>query len=194
MTSGADVSGRILALNGAVTMITDTIAVCSSSSGGGVPPEPCRDFITGGGWIGRTSDAKDHKNDKATFGVSGGIKNGKFWGQLSYNDHDGVKVKSTSITDYIVINSVTRQIDGIAKVNNRGAFNYTVVVVDNGEPGRKDSFSLKLSNGYSVAGTLLGGNIQLHTKCGESHDNNNKENYIDIDEDNGNKNCDFDWE
>ncbi len=194
MTSGAKVSGRILALNGAVTMITDTIAVCSSSSGGGVPPEPCRDFVTGGGWIGRTSDGKDHRNDKATFGVSGGIKNNKFWGQLSYNDHNGVKVKSTSITDYIVINSVTREIDGIAKVNNRGAFNYTVVVVDNGEPGRNDSFSLKLSNGYSASGTLLGGNIQLHTKCGESRDKNDKENYIDNDEDNGNKNCDFDWE
>jgi Ice-binding-like len=194
MTSGADVSGRILALNGAVTMITDTVAVCSSSSGGGVPPEPCRDFVSGGGWISRTSDAKGHEKEKATFGVSGGIKNSKFWGQLSYNDHDGVKVKSTSITDYIIIDSVTRQIEGIAKVNNKGAFNFTVVVVDNGEPGRNDSFSLNLSNGYSASGTLVGGNIQLHTKCGESHDNRDKEDYFDRDEEDGNKSCDFDWD
>ncbi|MFH0894657.1 MAG: ice-binding family protein [Bacteroidota bacterium] len=38
MTSGANVSGRILALGGAVTMITDTISVCGSSGGGTFPP------------------------------------------------------------------------------------------------------------------------------------------------------------
>jgi len=54
MTSGANVSGRMLALNGAVTMITDTIATCGS--GTVPPPPPCRDFVTGGGWIGEGSD------------------------------------------------------------------------------------------------------------------------------------------
>lgn len=197
MTSGADVTGRILALNGAVTLITDTISVCNGSSssgggGGGVPPEHCRDFVTGGGWIEGFFDAKSHKECKATFGVSGGIKNGEFWGQLSYNDHDGVKVKSTSVTDYIVIDSVTRKIEGIAKINGKGSFTYTVVVVDNGEPGRNDSFSLNLSNGYSASGKLIGGNIQLHTKCGQSSNKGGKENYHDIDEEDGIKNCDND--
>jgi len=192
MTSGANVSGRILALNGEVTMITDTISACTGSGGGVFPPKPCRDFVTGGGWIKGNFDGRGHKNDKATFGVSGGIKNGKFWGQLSYNDHDGVKVKSTSVTAYIVIDPVTRQIEGIAKVNDRGSFTYTVVVVDNGERGRNDSFSLKLSNGYSASGTLMGGNIQLHKKCGDSNDNNDKENCVDKDEQDGNNSCDND--
>jgi Ice-binding-like len=194
MTSDANVTGRILALNGAVTLITDTIAVCNGSSGsgggGGVPPEPCRDFVTGGGWIKLLGELKDHKDGKATFGVSGGIKNGEFWGELSYNDHDGMKVKSTSVTDYIVIDSVTRQIDGIAKVNEKSICTYTVVLVDNGEPGRNDSFSLTLSNGYSASGKLIGGNIQLHTKCGESHEKGGRENYHDIDEEDGIRNCD----
>jgi hypothetical protein len=197
MTSGANVSGRMLALGASVTMITDTISVCAGSGGGPVPPKPCRDFVTGGGWINGSSDAKGHKNDKATFGVSGGIKNGKFWGQLSYNDHgkDGVKVKSTSVTAYRVIDPVTREIKGTAKVNGRGSFTYTVVVVDNGEPGRNDSFSLVLSNGYSASGTLKGGNIQLHIKCGDSHDKDrdgDKENYDDKDERDGHSNCDHD--
>lgn len=163
MTSGANVSGRMLALNGAVTMITDTISVCSGS--GPVPPKPCSDFVTGGGWI------KGSYNDKATFGVSGGIKHGDFWGQLSYEDHNknGVKVKSTSVTGYFVIDAVTRRIEGIAKINGQGSFTYTVVVVDNGEPGRNDSFSLELSNGYSASGNLSGGNIQLHTKCDDDN-------------------------
>ncbi|MHB1050330.1 MAG: ice-binding family protein [Bacteroidota bacterium] len=176
MTYGANVDGRMLALNGAVTMIADTISVCNGTDGGVIdPPVPCRDFVTGGGWITGTSDGngkKEDKNNKATFGVSGGIKNGEFWGQLSFNDHgkNGIKVKSTSVTNYLVIDPVTRQIDGIATINGQGAFAYTVIVVDNGEPGRNDSFSLTLSNGYTVSGTLQGGNIQLHRKCDDAND------------------------
>ncbi len=162
MTSGSSVEGRIWALNGAVTMIENTISACGSSTGGGTPPPPiCGSFVTGGGWI----------NDKATFGVSGGIKDEQFWGNLSYNDHkNGVKVKSTSVTAYIVIDAITRQIEGVAKVNDQGSFTYKVVVVDNGEPGRNDSFSIELSNGYNASGTCQGGNIQIHKKCDGSND------------------------
>ncbi len=187
MTTDASVSGRIWAINGAVTMINDAISVCGSG-GVTVPPKTCRDFVTGGGWI------QGSNGEKATFGVSGGIKNEKFWGQLSFNDHkkDGVKIKSTSITAYILIDAVTRQIEGIANVNGQGSFAYTVVVVDNGEPGTNDGFSLTLSNGYRMSGTLQGGNIHLHKKCGESgtkdDDDHNK------DENDGNKSCDSDHE
>ena len=38
-------------------------------------------------------------------------------------------------------------------------------MVDSGEPGRDDMFSLRLSNGYTVSGKLAGGNIKLHVKC-----------------------------
>src|SRR5439155_74096 len=38
-----------------------------------------------------------------------------------------------------------------------------VVVSDNGEPGRSDTFSISLSNGYTASGKLAGGNIRLHT-------------------------------
>jgi len=161
MTSGSNVEGRIWALNGAVTMIENTISACGSSTGGTVHPTVCGSFVTGGGWI----------NDKATFGVSGGIKNNEFWGDLSYNDHkNGVKIKSTSVTAYLIIDAVTRQIEGVANVNGQGAFTYKVVVVDNGEPGRNDRFSIELSNGYSASGTLQGGNIQIHKKCDGSED------------------------
>jgi len=197
MTSGANVSGKILALNGAVTMITDTISACAGTGGSTPPPKPCRDFVTGGGWIKGESHCNGHRrheDGKATFGVSGGIKNDKFWGQLSFNDHgkNGVKVKSTKITAYIVIDAVTRQIEGIAKINGRGSYTFKVIVVDNGEPGRFDIFSLELSNGYNISGTLKGGNIQIHTKCGEYHGNDNKENCDDEDERNGHHNCDND--
>ena len=177
----------------AVTLIGNTVTFSGTSGGSTKPPKYCRDFVTGGGWINGNSDDHGHKNDKATFGVSGGIKNGKFWGHLSYNDHgkNGINVKSTKVTDYIVIDSVTRQIEGIAKVG-RTSVNYTVVVKDLAEPGQYDSFSLVLWNGYdySASGTLEGGNIQLHFVCGELNDKGDKEDYFDKYENDGHKNCD----
>ena len=89
-----------------------------------------------------------------------------------------MKVKSTSVTDYIVIDSVTREIKGIAKGNGKGSYTYTVIVVDNGESGRNDSFSLSLSSGYSASGNLMGGNIQIHKKCGESSKKDEKEHLL----------------
>lgn len=174
MEYGVNVAGRLWALNGAVTMSSDSVVLCSSSA---VIPSNCRDFVTGGGWF-----------DSSTFGVSGGIKHGKFWGQLSYHEHgkNGIKVKSTRVTNYIVIDAFTRQIEGIAKVNGKGSFPYTVLVTDLGEPSSHDTFSLSLSNGYTASGTLEGGNIQLHTKCGEGN-KGEKENYQDGDESKGNK-------
>ncbi len=210
MTSGVNMAGSAIALTGAVTLDTDTISTSASSGsggGGGTPPPPsppCRDFVTGGGWIDVNSNAPGHHKgyeDKATFGVSGGIKNGDFWGHLSFNDHDGTKVMSTEVTGYFVINDMTREIDGVAKVNGKGSFTYKVVVVDDDKDGRsmyghnKDSFSLNVSNGYSVSGTLSGGSINIHSACGVykgPYYNHDKENCYDNDERGGDKNCDND--
>jgi hypothetical protein len=40
---------------------------------------------------------------------------------------------------------------------------YFLDVDDHGEPGLRDVIRLTLSNGETAAGTLNGGNIQLHT-------------------------------
>ncbi|MFN2474983.1 MAG: choice-of-anchor P family protein [Chthoniobacterales bacterium] len=116
------------------------------------------DFITGGGWI--------TTPDRGTFGVAGGIKNGSFWGHLTYIDHGtGMKVKGTGVTGYSGTGT-SRQITGTAEVNGVPGSTYIVNVTDNGEPGRADMFMIQLSpNGYTAAGTLTGGNIQLHQPC-----------------------------
>jgi hypothetical protein len=134
-------------------------------------------------------DQEASGEEKATFGVSGGIKNGKYWGQLSFTDHGAneMKVKSYSVTSYLVIEAVTRQIEGMAKVNGQVTVAYKVVISDNGEPGINDTFRLELSNGYSIDGVLQGGNIQLHTPCGKSNSKGDKEVYKDNDEDEGHK-------
>jgi hypothetical protein len=175
------VDGKLWSLNGSVSLNTDNVSFCVCESGGGnppppPPPTPCDDFITGGGWIKRDVKTSGKKNDKATFGVSGGIKNGGPWGNLSYHDHaNDVKVKSTSVTSYSHIDDVTRKIEGVCKIDGQGTFNYTVIVSDNGEPGRNDTFSLELSNGYKASGKLGGGNIQLHKGCNERGKDKDKE-------------------
>ncbi len=126
----------------------------------GNPPCGTQDFVTGGGWITLASGAKGN------FGVAGGIKNGAFWGHLTYIDHGtGMKVKGTGVTAYVITGTTTRHIEGTAELNGQGGFTYQVDVADNGEPGRNDTFAIKLSNGYAAAGTLSGGNIQLHKPC-----------------------------
>jgi len=128
------------------------------------PPPGCTgaDFVTGGGWITGTPSGA-----KANFGVAGGIKQGAFWGHLTYIDHGpgGPHVKGTGVTAYRTTNPTTRHIEGTAQVNGEEGFHYQVDVTDNGEPGRNDSFTLKLSNDYGASGTLGGGNIQLHLSC-----------------------------
>ena len=186
-----NVAGRMLALGANVTMVNSIISTCGTSVGGKHNPKPCRDFVTGGGWI------TDANGDKATFGVSGGIKN-TFWGHLSFNDHNGTSIKSTQVTGYTYINATTRQIKGWASVNGEGSFPYTVTVTDNGEPGRADVFSIVLVGAnvltsYSASGTLTGGNIQLHKECGDKKDGHEKdlcEFYNDKDENDGHNNCD----
>lgn len=134
---------------------------------GTTPPEEEHDCgkLTGGGWIVTPSGAK------GTFGASGGIRRGEFWGHLTYNDHGaGLKVKSTAVTGFEVdpADDECRIISYDVEINGTPG---TAVVraCDHGEPGRDDTFSIRLSTGYSAGGSLGGdrpggGNIQLH-KC-----------------------------
>ena len=131
-------------------------------AGAGCTP-PAGDFVTGGGWITGTPSGA-----RANFAAAGGIKHGGLWGHLTYIDHgsSGIKVKGTSVTAYEVIGPTSRRIKGTAEVDGVGGVEYTVEVTDAGEPGRDDTFSITLSNGYSASGKLAGGNIQLHAKPG----------------------------
>src|SRR3989449_9010933 len=133
-------------------------AACSS---------PIGDFVTGGGWITGTPSGS-----RANFAVAGGMKNGALWGHLTFIDHgSGRKVKGTGVTAYSapdpVNNPTLRHIEGTADIDGASG-RYAVDVTDNGEPGRKDTFSIRLfSDGastpfYTAEGLLAGGNIQLH--------------------------------
>lgn len=123
------------------------------------PDQEGDDFVTGGGFVTGTPSG-----EKANFAIGGGIRNGDFWGHLTYIDQAAnLKVKDLSITGYEVVNETTRRISGTARINNQSGYTFTVTVSDNGEPGTADTFFITLSNGYSAGGVLDGGNIQLHT-------------------------------
>jgi hypothetical protein len=143
---------------------------CVCPGGGSPPPvSDCDDFVTGGGWILGPDGSKDN------FGVHAGVRHG-LWGGLNYLDHKTrMHVKSTAVTSYSHISEVGRQIGYNVTIN--GAPGTAIVTVyDNGEPGRDDTFSITLSNGYTASGDLGGsrpggGNLQLHkAHCGKDKD------------------------
>ena len=178
---GSSLSGRALAKTAVTTTGTsiNVNGLCASQPRPG--PHACADRVTGGGFI-------NVGRGKANFGVTGGIKNGAFFGHLAFVDHvSGLKVKGTSVTMYTVLDAKTRHIEGTAMINGV-AGTYKLDVSDNGKSGRSDSFSLNLSTGYNAAGTLGGGNIQLH----KDHCNKGPKDQKDHDhkDNDGNDHCD----
>ncbi len=124
------------------------------------PPPPLGDDrISGGGWIADGNGARI-----GNFGLSAGYEGDVLSGHLTYRDHgNGMKVKSTAITTYLQGPTAdSRHIEGACEIDGTGGFTFTVIAEDNGEPGDEDFLSIELSNGYHAAGTLGGGNLQLH--------------------------------
>src|SRR5207237_9818460 len=160
------VAWLLISLHGCLTGTVGLARAGITFTGGPPPPpppsSPC-DKVTGGGFIYTSEGAK------GTFGVSGGIRRGAFWGHLNYIDHgSGMHVTSTEVTGYAVVDANTRKIDYAVEIDGT-AGTATVIVTDNGEPGKDDIFDITLSNGYHAGGDLGGsgsggGNIQLH-KC-----------------------------
>ena len=144
-------------------------------------PSPTCDKVTGSGFIMSTNmtstnmmstnsvAATNKCPSKAAFVVLGGVRRGIHWGYLLYFDRGtGLCVRSTAVTNYTSLDSVTRQIDYEVLIDDVPG-TARVIVTDNGEPGRNDQFDITLSTGYHAGGDLGGpgpggGNIRLH-KC-----------------------------
>jgi hypothetical protein len=124
----------------------------TTGGGGGGAIKGCQ--VNGGGSILGTGG-------QAKFTVDAHA-NGK--GSVAYRDPGGgVDFRSKgTVTLNCTANSAELRGTG---VNNRNeTVTFTVKVVDNGEAGTTDTFTITLSNGYSRTGTLLEGNIQVKQK------------------------------
>lgn len=174
VTTGTSVTGRVFALNGAVTLDSNAITVAASGSGGG--GQQCKDFTTGGGFIAGPSGGK------ATFGFEAGCKCGKdqdesdkgqdraLRGEVVYHDHGiDLRMKSTSVTAYLERGPNSRRIQGVAEINGQDS-TYQLDVSDN--ESAPATFAIRFSTGYSASGETKGGHIEIH-RCCSNDDNDN---------------------
>ena len=103
--------------------------------------------------------------DKATFGGNAKADGPK--GQEQYTDHGPttpMNVHSIDVRAVTCSADVTQaSIFGRATINGAGSFDYRIDLKDLGEPGRNDTYRIRLSNGYdSGERRLEGGNVQIH--------------------------------
>ena len=109
--------------------------------------------------------------DKATFG--GNAKGAGPSGQEEFQDHGSVadfNLHSIDVQSVVCsADGLSASIFGTATIDGTGSVDYRIDVTDNGEPGRSDTYEIRLSNGYdSGVQTLAGGNVQIH-KAGGGH-------------------------
>ncbi len=119
------------------------------------PPPPASGTASGGGHIAVGGG-------RANFGFSvERPPGGSVSGHLTYDDRDGHTKVQTEEIDSLTLGGNVATFSGPCMVNKVAGFTCTVSVVDNGEPGSNDEFSISISNGYQAGGTLGGGNIQV---------------------------------
>jgi hypothetical protein len=137
----------------------DTSALVGAQDYCVVPPSTAGAKVTAGGWI-------PVAGGKGTFGLTAKASGPS--GHLTYQDHGVLArtVKSTAITSVTLTQTPEgpcAQILGTATVNGTGSVGFDVDVCDNDEPGKdNDTFSIVMFDGYTAAGTLGGGNVQIH--------------------------------
>jgi hypothetical protein len=113
---------------------------------------------TGGGWL--RPENEPPFAEKATFGFFGFVDvGGTPKGHLVYIDH-GADLMLESIQVSTFTAGCQSTMTGVAE-SNRGRVEFRVDQVDNGEPGRNDTFSISVTGAYERFGVLGGGNIQV---------------------------------
>ena len=159
-----------LALAGTFAALAFGLAPTTASAH--LVPAPC-DFVTGGGFVFKDNGLMTN------FGVHAGCKNGDFWGNVNVLDHENqFHLKSVQITGYLFDPAVpnSRDFCGWGRINDQSEeVMFRVRLVDNGEPGKNDTFGITIDNWYTngdrfyrvssrkLAGGEGGGsNVQLH--------------------------------
>src|SRR2546428_2267894 len=115
-------------------------------------------LVTGGGYI-----FVDAQQDKGSFSIEVKVDTtGRIHGKAIYQDTAGGVDFTTSLITSATFNGKTVTFKGTG-TNNNIATSFTITVQDKAEPGAgRDTFAITLGTGYSKAGTLQAGNIQVH--------------------------------
>jgi hypothetical protein len=118
----------------------------------GQPACPQPAFVTGGGFL----SGKRHFVIAFRDGDPG-------WGHLMYSDQSaGVRIRADKPFGSASVDPTLGKegVGALSGTSNAGRF--MASVIDNGEPGREDRFSLDVAD---ADGTLEGGNLQVHRPC-----------------------------
>src|SRR2546428_627865 len=115
-------------------------------------------IVTGGGYI-----FVDAQQDKGSISIEVKVDTtGRIHGKAVYQDPAGGVDFTTGLITSATFNGKTVTFRGTG-TNNNIATSFTITVQDRAEPGAgKDTFAITLGSGYSKAGTLQAGNIQIH--------------------------------
>ena len=112
--------------------------------------------VTGGGWITVAGSRVSFGFNAQADAVGGEPK-----GNCNVIDHPTkTQIKCRSV-DSLVVTPTHATFFGRASVAGAET-GYRIDVDDLGEPGLADTFKIQTDNGYTAAGTLQGGNIQIH--------------------------------
>jgi hypothetical protein len=123
----------------------------------GVVLIPSTGKVTGGGWI----LGPPPSLGRVSFGFEAQSNPNGLHATCTVLDHaTKTQIKCRTI-DNLVVTGTHAQFSGMATYGGAPT-HYTIDVDDLGEPGALDTFKIVLGNGYTAAGTLLGGNIQIH--------------------------------
>lgn len=116
---------------------------------------------TAGGKVTGSGTIAGKTGGSASFSLNPQVdKNGALKGSVSYTDGTTI-LASTQITA-LLVNASEARIFGKGTVGGVEV-SFVVNVKDAGEPGKNDTFSIALSNGYTNGPkTLTGGNVQMH--------------------------------
>ena len=180
ITTGSSVNGRVFALTGAVTLDTNAIDAAAAGSGGGGTggggggDQQCKDITTGRGTITGPSGSTAKFEFKAGF-KGRENESSSPGGQVTYSDEGFACVltmNSTNITAYLEKGSHSRRIQGTAEINGHDG-TYQLDVSDD-ESGT-DTFAIRLSNGYSASGHLKSGHIEIHERCQNDKETQDKD-------------------
>jgi Ice-binding-like len=169
LNTGANVSGGVFALTGAVTLNTNRVNACSF---GGATPAAGTIKVTGGGQIPVPNPDSNVSSDtglgRATFGFNAqSDKSGGAKGHFNYVNHvNGLHVDGP-VNDIAVI---AFNLDGSPKTvlfsgTCGDGCSFSVTVEDHGEPGTSDQFGITVSGGLSEVRSqrvISNGNIQFH--------------------------------
>jgi hypothetical protein len=112
--------------------------------------------VTGGGWIRQVAD-------RVPFGFNAQSTDAaeEATGNCNVIDHATRGHIKCLTVDALVVTPTHATLFGRATVDGVET-DYRIDVDDLGEPGFADAFAIQTASGYSAAGTLQGGNIQIH--------------------------------